>query len=147
MLAMSSAAIADPAKPQKLPQDFSFHHKSYSAGVIPKVEEFITIRMMDRDGKKSHMLISGVSVSDGENRPQSRIKSAKTLTPAQCLEFYHQAMNLGFFELKDAYTSDDISGGSVSTTSITADGVKKSVIVYESDVPQMSKLIAAAEAL
>ena len=135
------------AKDEAPLEEFSFEHATYTAGVVPKVTDFIKIKTVKEEGGRVYTLTAGQEIHYyGENPDEITIKVKKQLKKAQCVALCDDARKLGFFKLKDRYIAD-YEGGSGTRTLMTINDLTKKVNVYGTKVPEIAKLVKKVRAL
>ena len=117
---------------KSLPQDFALEYTVSDVGRIDAEEQFIRVQ----SDKSGGFLLTANTYGSVK----------KQLTDTQCLKFYNEALEAGFFGLEDNYSKEE-DGGSVAVVRITANGSTKTVSVYNSQVDQFDAVVAAINAL
>lgn len=143
---LNSTCSAEKPEAREVPKGFSLERLRWDVGVLPVETDFIRIRPVDTAKGKVYMLTAGTSTRHIDKPVETAVRVKKTLTTAQCLALYDEAVKLGFFEMRDVYSEEE-DGGSASSISITADGVTKKVSVSNTEVPEIDRLTARIRAL
>lgn len=130
-----------------LPEDFSIVHQSWDIGAIPETTDFIEIKKDEKT--EGYFLILRQHTTAVDDKPEQNDSWGKTpLTKEQCLAVYVMALKLGFFDLKDVYSTDEaVKGGGGERMAITAQGKTKTVEAVNTDVQAIKALVAKIRTL